>query len=90
MSVKLTDGREITVNLGAFTISEWRAMLANDITLDERAVRENLVISKATGLSVEEFENLPFNDWQLVSKYFYKTAQEPLADPNSQSASTST
>lgn len=79
---KLSDGREITVNLNAFTISEWRAMLANDITMEERSERENIVISKAIGFTVEEFENLPFNDWQVASKHFYKVAREPLADPN--------
>jgi len=86
----LSDGREITVNLNAFTIEEWRGMLFNGLTLEERAERENAVISKAIGWDAEAFANLPYGDWRKASAYFYKVAQEPLADPNSASGSTST
>lgn len=80
--VTLSDGREITVDLTKFNVMDYRGVIAPDISLEERADREDALISKAVGLTLDEYRDLPFVDWRRVSKVFYEVAREPLKDPN--------
>ena len=87
--VTLSDGRELTVDLSTFTIKEYRAMADPSQNRDEALASEDELISKALGLSLEDYQNLSFPDWRKASRAFFKKVQEPLSDPNSASASTS-
>lgn len=84
--VTLSDGREITFDLNKVTIREYRALFnAQQPDEDEYAT-----LAKAAGMKPEAVSALGFEDWRQFGKAFFRKAQEPLADPNSQSASTST
>ena len=60
MSVTLSDGREITVDLKSFTIKEYRAIFDRSIEPAKLLEVEDELISRACGLTVEEYQNLPY------------------------------
>jgi hypothetical protein len=87
--VELKSGRRLVIDMDAITISEYRALF-KPITGDADQQRENEILGRAAGLTAEEVGNLPQREWRRVVKAILQAAQEPLADPNSESASTST
>ena len=86
MVITLSDGRELTVDLTKITISQYRHLFKNETTPEE----EDALLAPCFGITVEEFETLPYPDYKRITKAFFDQARDPLADPNSQSASTST
>jgi hypothetical protein len=78
-------GREVTVNLDAITVREYRALFDRD----QEQSDEDIVIAKAAGLTVEELLDLSQPDYRRVIAAFFKKAREPLNDPNFPGASTS-
>lgn len=83
--VTLHDGRELTVDLQLITIREYRTLF--DRTQPQE--NEDALIAKCVGLSLDEYLSLSQPDFRRVVEVFLKRAREPLADPNSASASTS-
>lgn len=81
--VKLSNGKEITIDLYKINIKEYENMFDKDVS-DEA---KRALMCKTFNISVEEFEALPMPDGLQLQKAFWKRSQEPLADPNSESAS---
>ena len=84
--VKLSDGRELTADLYKISQREYRALFDKTQTTAE----EDATVGKVFGLTADEIADIPQPDYRLVVREFFDKAKEPLADPNSQSASTST
>lgn len=83
--ITLKNGKVIKIDASNLTVSEWRKFTGAFGSVKD----ENAVISKCTGLTVEEIEDLNYqSDFIPIVKAIVKAAREPLADPNSQSAST--
>ncbi len=72
--VTLHDGREITIDLNAITITEYRSLFDKNQPADE----EDAIFSKVAGCNVAE---LPFNDYRKVTAAFFAKVKEP-PDPN--------
>lgn len=83
--VTLHGGRVITIDLHRISMREYRAMV------DTSQPREqgDATLAKAAGLTVEELLDLPQPDYRRLVGAVIKAAREPLADPNSVSASSS-
>ncbi|MCJ7528977.1 MAG: hypothetical protein MUO37_12935 [Methyloceanibacter sp.] len=82
--VTLSDGRDLVIDLGKITISEFRALLD-----PAQAEHEgDKLIGRCVGLSAEKVGALSYPDYRLLTREFFRKAREPLADPNSQSAAT--
>ena len=86
MVITLSDGRVLTVDLTKITIAEYRKLFKQETTPEE----EDTLLAPCFGLTVEEFETLPYPDYKRATAAFFEQARNPLADPNSVSASTST
>jgi hypothetical protein len=77
--ITLSDGREITFNLAIVTLREYRALF--DKTQPQSS--EDEIISKVCGLGIEEYLDMPYQDWRRLLIAFFKRSREPIgADPN--------
>jgi hypothetical protein len=77
--ITLSDGREITFDLKKVSLKEYRALF------DPKQPREteDATISKVSGLTVDEYVDLPLEDSKRLVVAFIKRAQKPVgADPN--------
>jgi hypothetical protein len=74
----LSDGKEITFDLSKMTIREYRGLFSTTEDTDT----SDGTIAKVAGLTLEEFQALPFPDYRRVSAKFFARAREPLTDPN--------
>ena len=83
--ITLSDGREITFDLFKITFGEWKGLFDPEESDQESDTK----IARCAGLTYEELLALPLPDSKRLSAAFFKRAREPLADPNSLSASTS-
>jgi len=84
--LKLSDGREVVVDLSKISITEHRSLFnAND-----KQENEDRLLSRVCGLDLKEFQALPMADWKLITECYFWLVRNPVYDPNSQSASTST
>lgn len=83
--VTLSNGRGLTFDLSKITISEFRSLL--DPAQDEHKGDE--LVGGCSGMTAAEIGALPFPEYQKLMRAFFRKAREPLADPNSPSASTS-
>ena len=84
--ITLLNGKVIKIDVSGMTVSEWRRFAGPAGTVKD----ENTVISKCTGLTDKEIEALNYrSEFKPIVYEIVKAAREPLADPNSQSASTS-
>jgi hypothetical protein len=81
----LSDGREITLDLTQITLREYRALFS-----PHQPEEEDASLAKVAGLTLEEYQTLPYPDWRRITTKFFERAREPLTDPNSQGASSST
>jgi hypothetical protein len=84
--VTLSDGREITFDLSSLTLGEYRALFS----AKQKPEDEDRIISRTSGIPVEEFGSLKYLDWKRLTLAFFKKTRSPLADPNLDSESTST
>lgn len=74
--VKLSDGREVKIDLYKMTVKDWR-------DLDTSSVDgTDAVVCKCTGLTQEELEGMPFPDYILLTRTLAKFIGDPLSDPN--------
>ena len=85
VTVTLSDGRVLTVDLTKITIAQYRVLFKQETTPEQ----EDELLAPCFGLKLEEFEALPYPDYKRVTKAFFERARDPLSDPNSVSASTS-
>ncbi len=76
--VTLSDGKEVTFDLYRFTVDELDKFRARDAPRAE----EMALLSKASGLSVEEFKGMAYPDYFHVIKAFVERCNDPLAEPN--------
>ena len=83
--LKLSDGREITFDLSKITYGQWLGLFDPKESED----RSDMTIARVAGLSFEELKAVSYLDYRRITEAFFRKAREPLADPNSQSASIS-
>jgi hypothetical protein len=81
--ITLSDGRALTFDLYQLTIKEYRSLFDKTQAQDE----EDRLIARTAGLSLDEYQALPYPDFRRLAEAFFKKAREPLSDPNSASAS---
>ncbi|MFA5376893.1 MAG: hypothetical protein WC455_14175 [Dehalococcoidia bacterium] len=86
MVVTLSDGRELAVDLTKISIAQYRRLFKTETAPEE----EDALLAPCFGLTAEEFGALPYPDYKRATAAFFEAARNPLADPNSASASTST
>ncbi len=72
----LSTGKEITFDLYKMTYAEWRTLFDKDTP---EATSDGLV-AKVGGLSLDEYQNLPYPDHVLYDRTFWEKAKNPLAD----------
>jgi serine/threonine protein kinase HipA of HipAB toxin-antitoxin module len=82
----LPDGREITFDLDALTLEEYRFLLSPK----QKREDEDAIMARVCGITPEDYRKIPFRTWRRLCRAFLEHAQEPLAEKNSQSESTST
>jgi hypothetical protein len=75
---KLSDGREVAIDLGKITIKEWKSLF-NPAQPDED---EFALISRITGLSVDDVENMKQPDYRLLMVELVARSLNPVSDPN--------
>jgi hypothetical protein len=81
--ITLSDGRQVVIDLNRVSMREFRALLDKDQKMEEG----DATLAKAVGMAPEELLGLGHTDYRLLVAAFFKAAREPLADPNSPSAS---
>jgi hypothetical protein len=82
-AITLKNGKVVNINVDNLTVLDWRTFLHGTNK------QENDVIVKCTGLTEKEVEGLNYRaEFKPLVKEIITMCQEPLADPNSQSAST--
>ena len=84
--IKLSDGRELSADLMKITALEYRSLFDDK----QEAGEGDRIVGKAFGLTGEEVSSLPYPEYRRLMQDFFKAAKEPLSDPNSPSASSST
>lgn len=75
--VVLKSGRSVPIDVTNMTVLEWRTFVGPKGSIEA----ENAVVTKCTGLTAEEINELPFMDLRRIVKAIFKATQEPLADP---------
>lgn len=66
------------IDLSQVTIGDYRK-IANGRITDNKG---DDVLARAAGMTPEQLQALPFNEYRTLLRAFFKTAGEPLADPN--------
>ena len=74
---ELRDGRGVNFDLYAITIREYRKLF----DLGQPDADEYATVSKITGLSVDEIEELPMMEYRRLFKAMLDKAREPLENP---------
>jgi hypothetical protein len=84
--VTLSDGREITIDLSKITWQEHLGLF-DPAESDDRSDK---TIAKTCGLDYKkEFCKLSVLDAKRITEAYFRVSREPLANPNSQSESSS-
>ena len=83
--VVLTNGKEITVDLTAFTVEEYRGIFSRK----ESQKKSDETLAKAVHLTYEELTKLDYLNYKKILEAVIEKCTKPLSDPNSPSASTS-
>lgn len=87
--MKLSDGREVSIDLNVVTRKDIKLMYADD-TPEEVS---DEVFGRIVGLTLDEVQELGFLDQKRIARAIFKGITAPLEDegevPNSVSASTS-
>jgi hypothetical protein len=66
------------IDLSRVTIADYRRVTNSRIT----EPKGDDVLAAAAGLTVEQVQALPFQDYRRLLQAFFKAAGEPLSDPN--------
>ena len=72
--LKLADGREVSFDLAALTLREYRELS------DPKTVRarEDELLAKASALTEDEILDLPMLDYKRLWRAFFKAYRSPL------------
>ena len=73
MSIRLSDGRDLTPDLSHVTLRAYRKLFAEGHAQAE----EDAVIAGAYGLTVDEFLEVNIFDYQALVKGFFEAARNP-------------
>lgn len=76
--ITLGNGKEIIFDLASLTLKEYRALYDPAQTKDE----EDTIISRISGLTVDEYVNLSILDWKRLTAAFFRKIREPIIDPS--------
>jgi len=82
--LKLSDGREVTIDLHKMSMKEYRAVFFDPKVDDELA---NKLLENVSGL--KKVEDLPQPDYRMLINKVYAMSIRPLSDPNLSSESSS-
>ena len=82
--VILMDGKEITINLEAFTLEEYRGLFSRK----ETAKKSDETLAKACGMEYAELGKLNYLDYKKLLEALIAKCTKPLELPNFPSAST--
>ena len=78
-TVKLSNGREITVDIGRISVREYRALFNPEQKQDD----EDSTLAKVAGLAVDELLDLSQPDYRRLITAMLADAKQPLdADPS--------
>ena len=78
-TVKLSNGREITVDIGRISVREYRALFNPEQKQDD----EDSTLAKVAGLAVDELLDLSQPDYRWIITAMLADAKQPLdADPS--------
>ena len=78
-TVKLSNGREITVDIGRISVREYRALFNPEQKQDD----EDSTLAKVAGLAVDELLDLSQPDYRRIITAMLADAEQPLdADPS--------
>lgn len=81
----LPDGQPVRFDLYQMSRREW----TNFVTGKGSPESDDRLLAQVTGMSMDIVQGLPHPAWRGLVKALVKKATEPLADPNSPSASSS-
>lgn len=76
-TVTLFSGKQVVLDMMKVSTAEWKKAIKTG-TKDEE---EYAIISKASGLSVEELEIMPRPDYRMLIEAFIRVGTQPLANP---------
>lgn len=76
--VILSDGRELDLDLNKITLREFRALFDPK----QKPEDEDATLCKVAGLTLEEYQALPYLDFRRLTQAILRKVKEPLADPN--------
>jgi hypothetical protein len=85
MSKKENGQWKFEIDLSQISIKEYRLLFDTTHTPEQ----DDELYARCLGLSVEELQALPLPEYRRAIREFFDKTREPLADPNSASASTS-
>ena len=77
--LKLSDGREVDIDLHRVTIKEWRGLL----NPEQKEEDEYATLAKIVGWKAKDIADLPYPDFRLLGLKVAEKASNPLTDPNS-------
>ena len=83
--LKLSDGREVDIDLYQISMKEFRDWFFNAQVKDKIA---DIYMEKVTG--IKDASDLPQPDYKLLLSKVFTKSQTPIPDPNSLSESSST
>jgi len=83
--MKLSNGREIKVDLSKITIAQWRFMWDFRSDNDE----SDKILGGCVGMTVKEVQALLYEDFKRLTKAVIEASKNPLDDENLAEASTS-
>lgn len=83
--VTLSTGKTIVLDMSRITFGEWRRYFSSRGTPKE----DDAFVEKITGVKSAEQESLLRDDYRRIVVAIIKEGNQPLADPNLASASTS-
>lgn len=86
--VQLKDGRQITIDLDAITITEMRQLL-EDVKLGDVDHKADEYLAKCTNLSMDELNALGFKSYRKLAKEFWEYVTNPFKDDGEQKNSPS-
>lgn len=81
--IVLNTGKEVTFDLSKLTRKDYKGFFDRTVTDEE----DDKKFARVSGMTVDEIESLEYPEYRRFIAAFYKKCREPLADPNSQGAS---
>lgn len=83
--VTLSNGRVIDIDLYKVSRRQWVKFVKGELSEDE----DYALIAGMVGMTAAQVGDLPLEDFRYLVRAMVKKSREPLADPNSQSESSS-